>query len=57
MCIVCVPPTVVSRVRDHNVCIGGDAVRSPLAIRLMNNFHPFVQLRPSARLRRRKMRA
>lgn len=55
VCRVRGTPTVVSGVRDHNICIGGDAVRSLLAICLMNNFHPFVQLRPAARLRKRKM--
>lgn len=48
--------TVISRIRNHDIRIGGYAVRGPLAIRLMNNFHPFVQLRPAASLRERKTR-
>lgn len=54
---LCVVRTVISRIRDHDIRVGGYAVCSPLAIRLMNNFHPFVQLRPAACLRERKKNA
>lgn len=45
--------TVISGIRNHDIRIGGNAICA-LAIRLMNNFHPFVQLRPAACLRERK---
>lgn len=48
-------PTIVSGVRDHNIRIGREAVGSTgRGIRLMNNFHPIVQLRSTARLRKRR---
>lgn len=44
-------PTIVSGVRDHNIRIGREAVGSTgRGIRLMNNFHPIVQLRSTASL-------
>ena len=45
--------TVVSGVRDHNIRVGRQAVIRR-GVRLVNNFHPMVQLRPTARLRKRK---